>query len=86
MPDRPFITLSIDQPDYETLVDLTMEEKTALPVHFHTPVWSNSTPGAFICRVCWTEGEMTSWPCAGALREGWNVFGPERKARREPHR
>lgn len=82
MADQPFITLPADQPDYETLIDLTMEEKTALPTRFHTPVWSNSTPGAFICRVCWTEGEMVSWPCKGAMHEGWMLFGTERQVPR----
>lgn len=82
MPDRPFITLPADQPDFEMLTELTMEEKTALPTRFHTPAWSSSTPGAFICRVCWVEGEMTSWPCAGAMRNGWDLFGNDRRANR----
>jgi hypothetical protein len=76
---RPFITLPSDQPSYETLTDLTMEQKSALPARFHTPVWTDSTPGAFICTVCWVEGEMVSWPCPPALRRGWDVFeGPRR--------
>jgi hypothetical protein len=75
--NAPFLTLPSDQPDYETLSDLSMEEKEALPARFHTPVWSDSSPGAFICRVCWTEGVMTGWPCAPALKSGWNLFDRE---------
>jgi hypothetical protein len=72
--ERPFITLPSDQPTYEALTDLTMEQKAALPARFHTPVWSDSTPGAFICSVCWVEGETVSWPCLPALSRGWDVF------------
>jgi hypothetical protein len=83
MSDRPFITIPPDQPDYETLTGLTMEQKAELPGRFHTPIWSNSTPGAFICRVCWTEGEMTSWPCKAALNAGWSLFDHDQRGRRE---
>lgn len=58
----------------EELLDLTLEEKAALPAHFHTPVWSETTPGAFVCRVCWTEGVMTGWPCETAQANGAHVF------------
>jgi hypothetical protein len=77
--ERPFITLPSDQPSYETLTDLTMEQKAALPARFHTPVWTDSTPGAFICTVCWVEGEMVSWPCQPALSRGWDLFDDPRR-------
>lgn len=82
--DRPFITLPADQPDYETLTELTMEQKAALPARFHTPVFSDAQPPLFLCRVCW-DGEtsqITTWPCASALKAGWDVFGPDREAGR----
>lgn len=81
MNSRGFFTLPADQPDYETLCDLTMEQKAALPPRFHTPVWSDSSPGAFVCRVCWDGDEMvvTEWPCASALARGWDVFGMDRQ-------
>ena len=56
---RPFITLPADQPDYETLVDLTLAQRAELPGRFHTPVWLDATPGAFVCTVCWDDGEVT---------------------------
>ncbi len=76
---RPFITLPADQPSYETLTDLTMEQKAALPARFHIPVWTDSIPGAFICTVCWVEGEMVSWPCRSALSRGWDLFDDPRR-------
>lgn len=75
---RPFITLPPDQPGYEAIGEMSPEELTALPARFHTPEWSESTPGAFVCRVCWGEGWMTTWPCPSALARGYEVFGPER--------
>lgn len=84
--DLPYIALPTDQPDYEFLSELTMEQKQALPGRFHTPVWSCSTPGLFICRVCWTEGEMTGWPCKPALAAGEQVFGTEQQPLRPGQR
>lgn len=80
MSDRPFITLPADQPCYEELTELTMDEKAALPTRFHSPVFSDGQPPLFICRVCW-DGEdcqITVWPCPSALRQGWNLFGDEK--------
>lgn len=75
---RPFITLPPDQPNFEAIGEMSREELAALPARFHTPEWSLSTPGAFVCRVCWGEGWMTTWPCPSALADGEGVFGPER--------
>jgi hypothetical protein len=75
---RPFITLADDHPIYERLVDMTMEQKAALPTRFHVPAWSESTPGLFICSVCWDEGAMTPWPCAAVSKVGWALFDPPR--------
>jgi hypothetical protein len=82
----PYIALPTDQPDYEYLSELTMEQKQALPGRFHTPVWSLSTPGLFICRVCWVDGEMVGWPCKPALRAGENLFGTEQQLLRPGQR
>lgn len=79
---QPILVLPADQPDYETLTDLTMEQKAALPRRFHTPVWMDSIPGAWCCRVCWTEGVVTGWPCDTASERGHEVFGPEVQADR----
>lgn len=82
---RPFITLPPDQPCYEELVEMTMEQRRALPARFHTPYWLDASVGAaFICRVCWDgeEMEVTAWPCPKAEREGREVFGDEKDGRR----
>lgn len=63
------------QPDYEELVDLTADQKTALPAQFHTPVFDKlGTPKAWLCRVCWGDGWVTKWPCATAQKHGAQVF------------
>ena len=78
---HPFITLPDDQPGYEELGELSMPEKAALPARFHTPEWMDSTPGLFVCRVCWDGDDMvvTDWPCATAEKAGRDVFGPDRR-------
>lgn len=75
--EKPFITLPADQPWSEELSDLTMEQKAALPLRFHTPQWANTTPPAYLCRVCWIEGEATGWPCPTARDAHDDVFGEE---------
>jgi hypothetical protein len=84
--DLPFIALPTDQPHYEQLADMTMEQKRALPGRFHTPVWSMTTPGLFACRVCWVEGEIVSWPCEPALAAGEHLFThPQQPLRHGQH-
>lgn len=79
----PFITIPADQPCYEEVVEMTMEQRRALPARFHTPQWMDSSPGLFMCRVCWDGEEMTvtEWPCPSAVAGGRDVFGPERQIR-----
>jgi hypothetical protein len=60
---QPILVLPADQPGYEELTDMTMEQKAALPRRFHTPAWMDSIPGVWCCRVCWEEGVTVGWPC-----------------------
>lgn len=70
-----------DAPHYETLVDLTDEQRQALPAHFHIPVWEgNATPKSWLCAVCWGDCWVTRWPCKAAVDGGGHVFTPEHAA------
>jgi hypothetical protein len=34
-------------------------------------VWyALATPAAWICEVCWDDGETVGWPCAAAAKDG----------------
>ncbi|WP_327223093.1 hypothetical protein OG229_02795 [Streptomyces platensis] len=71
-------------PYYEDLVDLTAEEKAALPARFHTPAFDNlGRPNAWLCRVCWGDGWVTQWPCATAQKHGAEVFTADHLAEDE---
>ncbi|WP_392750631.1 hypothetical protein [Streptomyces sp. LN590] len=66
-----------DMPSYDVLIDMDMAEREALPARFHVPVFDDlGKPNAWLCRVCWTEGVVTSWPCNTAMKHGAQVFTP----------
>ncbi|MFJ9799907.1 hypothetical protein [Streptomyces sp. NPDC101145] len=70
-----------DQPSYEDLVDLTEEQRAALPARFHTPHFDDlGKPHAWLCRVCWGDGWSTQWPCKTAVEHGAEVFTPDANA------
>jgi hypothetical protein len=72
---RAQLTPAPDMPDYEVLVDLTDEERQALPARFHIPGFEgNAQPNAWLCQVCWGDGWVTRWPCAAAVKHGRDVF------------
>jgi hypothetical protein len=74
-PERARIIEPKDQPSFEDQFDLTEEQLSALPARFHTPVWMPAEQGAgFVCRVCWGDGWVTSWPCKTAREHGAEVF------------
>ena len=57
--------------DYEDLLDLTLEEREALPAVHHRPVFDGlGTPNAWLCAVCWDEGTVYGWPCEAATKGG----------------
>lgn len=65
-------------------MDLTAEEKAALPARFHTPAFDNlGRPNAWLCRVCWGDGWVTQWPCATAQKHGAEVFTADHLAEDE---
>lgn len=67
-----------DQPMYEDLVDLTDEQRKALPARFHTPVFDGlGQPNAWLCQVCWGDGWVAQWPCGPAQEKGAMVFVSE---------
>lgn len=67
-----------DQPMYEDLVDLTDEQRKALPARFHTPVFDGlGQPNAWLCQVCWGDGWVSQWPCGPAQQKGAMVFVSE---------
>ncbi|WP_347732751.1 hypothetical protein [Streptomyces sp. CAU 1734] len=75
---RAVLLLAPDQPAYEDLVDLTDEQRQALPARFHTPVFEDcGRPNAWQCRVCWGDGWVAQWPCGPAQRQGALVFASE---------
>lgn len=78
---RARVTLPDDQPDYGDLMDLTADERTALPARFHTPVWHGRPPGEFVCRVCPDDedGYYTPWPCVPAREAGPEVLTRQRR-------
>lgn len=93
---RPYIVLPPDQPDYEDIMvesdlepgadwDVARARQAALPSRFHTPAWMDADQGAeWVCRVCWGDGWVMSWPCDTARRG--DVFGdPPPDHRPQPH-
>lgn len=69
-----------DMPGWEELPG-TLAERQALPPQFHIPVWLDTcTPKAWVCAVCWDEGETCRWPCKTAAEHGGEIFatGTER--------
>ncbi|MET7956378.1 hypothetical protein ABZT07_20720 [Streptomyces sp. NPDC005317] len=72
------LLLPPDQPAYEDLVDLTDEQRKALPARFHTPVFDGlGQPNAWLCQVCWGDGWVAQWPCGPAQQKGALVFESE---------
>jgi hypothetical protein len=70
-----------DHPDYELLAGFSLEENAKLPARFHVPVFDDcGMPNSWLCAVCWSEGEVTGWPCATAVKYGTQVFTPLGKA------
>ena len=75
---RAVLLLPPDQPMYEDLVDLTDEQRKALPARFHTPVFDGlGKPNAWLCQVCWGDGWVSQWPCGPAQQKGAMVFVSE---------
>ncbi|MER6191815.1 hypothetical protein [Streptomyces cyaneofuscatus] len=75
---RAVLLLPPDQPVYEDLVDLTDEQRKALPARFHTPVFDGlGQPNAWLCQVCWGDGWVSQWPCGPAQEKGATVFVSE---------
>jgi hypothetical protein len=55
-------------------LELTDEERLALPAEFHRPVFDGlGAPHSWICSACWGDGFTTSWPCEPATRGGLTV-------------
>lgn len=72
-----------DAPDYEDLVDLTDDQRAALPARFHIPVFDDlGVPNAWHCAVCWGDGWSAGWPCEAAVKNGSDVFTPGHHAER----
>lgn len=64
-----------DMPGYEELIEMTLEERAALPARFHLPRFDDlGSPNAWLCTVCWDESTVTYWPCASAQKHGAQVF------------
>jgi len=64
-----------DMPGYEDLVEMTMEQRAALPARFHIPRFDDlGMPNMWLCCVCWEDGLVTQWPCATARKYGTEVF------------
>ena len=72
---RAVLLSAPDYPDYEDLLDLTDDERLALPARFHTPQFDSlGRPNMWQCRVCWGDGWVTQWPCKAAQENGAQVF------------
>lgn len=72
---RAVLAQAPDHPAYDDLGDLTYEQRQALPARFHVPVWDgDGVPHAWLCAVCWDDGEVCRWPCATAAEHGGEVF------------
>ncbi|WP_143136520.1 hypothetical protein [Streptomyces sp. ok210] len=70
-----------DHPYYELLAGFSLEENAKLPARFHIPVFDDcGKPNAWLCAVCWEEGQVVGWPCATATKYGTKVFTPQHEA------
>ncbi|WP_158711211.1 hypothetical protein [Streptomyces sp. NRRL S-1824] len=70
-----------DHPHYELLAGFSLEENAKLPARFHIPVFDDcGKPNAWLCAVCWEEGQVVGWPCASATKYGTKVFSPLHEA------
>lgn len=70
-----------DHPDYEILAGFSLAENEQLPARFHVPVFDDcGVPNAWLCAVCWEEGQVAGWPCATAVKHGAKVFTPLHEA------
>lgn len=70
-----------DHPYYELLAGFSLEENAKLPARFHIPVFDDcGKPNAWLCAVCWEEGQVVGWPCATATKYGTKVFSPLHEA------
>lgn len=48
----------------EWMIDLTEEERLALPAVYHRPYFNDlGQPGIWVCEACWGDGWSTAWPC-----------------------
>lgn len=75
MSTRARIVEAPDHPNYEDLVELTLEQRAELPARFHTPRFdADGRPNAWLCAVCWDEFTVTQWPCKAAQEHGSEVF------------
>ncbi|WP_174545637.1 hypothetical protein [Nocardiopsis dassonvillei] len=64
-----------DHPSYEDLVELTLDQRAALPARFHIPQFdADGTPQAWLCAVCWDDVTVSQWPCKTAQENGRAVF------------
>jgi hypothetical protein len=60
-----------EPPAYEDLMDMTDDQRVALPAEHHRPVFDGlGEPHSWICAVCWGDGWQTSWPCEAATVGG----------------
>jgi hypothetical protein len=45
------------------LVEMTYEQRRALPGEYHQPHWDGlGVPHSWICAVCWDDGLTHAWP------------------------
>jgi hypothetical protein len=55
----------------EEIVELTDEQRIALPVRYHKPRWDGiGVPHLWVCQACWGDGWATQWPCKTATEGG----------------
>lgn len=72
---RAVLAPAPDHPDYETLADLTAQQRTELPARFHIPVFVDSgSPAMWLCAVCGDGDSGAMWPCSTAATCGGEVF------------
>lgn len=59
---------------HDDLLDLTYEQRQALPARHHRPHFDRlATPHSWICAVCWDHGLTTGWPCEAATAGGVEI-------------
>lgn len=58
----------------DTAYELDPDVRHALPPQFHQPMFEGlATPTAWLCAVCWDDGQVTRWPCHVASAHGPEV-------------